>query len=95
METIKRNCNNCSKEYLADMRNIKRGWGLACNKSCAASLREKSKPGYNPERVERNNLRREVWNYPAERGDCFSRGAFDNDDYDPSDDEYHNGKDYS
>ena len=58
----RRNCDNCGKEYLADNRNLKRGWGLTCSKSCAASKREKSKPTYNAERVKRNNVRRELWN---------------------------------
>lgn len=62
----RRNCDNCGKEYLADNRNLKRGWGLTCSKSCAASKREMSKPNYNAERVKRNNIRRENWNdnYP-------------------------------
>lgn len=59
---MKRNCDNCQKEYEADMRNVNRGWGLCCSKSCAASKREKSKPNYNPERVLMNNIRRENWN---------------------------------
>lgn len=59
---MKRNCNNCNKEYIADERNVKRGWGLCCSKSCAAKMREKSKPSYNIERVEANNVRRENWN---------------------------------
>lgn len=59
---MKRNCNNCQKEYEADMRNVNRGWGLCCSKSCAASKREKSKPGYDPKKVEFNNMRRENWN---------------------------------
>ena len=62
---MKRNCDNCGKEYNADERNLKRGWGLCCSKSCAASKREKSKPGYDPERVALNDVRRETWN---ERG---------------------------
>ena len=57
----KRNCDNCNKEYLADNRNLRRGWGLCCSKSCAASKREKSKPSYNPARVKANNERRENW----------------------------------
>jgi len=65
---MKRNCDTCNKEYIADMRNIKRGWGLCCSKSCAASKREKSNPNYSPERVERNNLRRETWNSPKHYG---------------------------
>lgn len=59
---MKRKCDNCGKEYNADERNLKRGWGLCCSKSCAAKKREKSKPSYSPKRVERNNLRREFWN---------------------------------
>ena len=55
---MKRNCDNCQKEYEADNRNIKRGWGLTCSKSCAASKREKSKPTYNAERARRNNALR-------------------------------------
>jgi len=59
---MKRKCDHCDKEYEADPRNLKRGWGLCCSKSCAASKREKSKPGYNPEKVKRNNVRRAIWN---------------------------------
>ena len=59
---MKRNCNNCGKEYEADIRNINRGWGLCCSKSCAASKREKSKPGYNLIKVINNNARRVSWN---------------------------------
>lgn len=62
MGYTKRECDNCGKEYKADNRNLKRGWGLCCSKSCAAKKREKSKPTYNAERVKRNNIRRENWN---------------------------------
>ena len=44
MGYIKRKCDNCGEEYMADTRNLRRGWGLCCSKSCAASKREKSKP---------------------------------------------------
>lgn len=37
---MKRKCDHCKKEYEADMRNLKRGWGLCCSKSCAAKKRE-------------------------------------------------------
>lgn len=70
MSKTKRNCNYCGKEYQADNRNLKRGWGLCCNKSCSASLRERSKPTWNAETVERNNEKRN-WkfpNYPDEDG---------------------------
>jgi len=63
MANIKRNCDCCKKEYLADERNLKRGWGLTCSKSCAASMREKAKPNYNAARVERNNERRANWKH--------------------------------
>ena len=59
---MKRNCDYCEKEYIADVRNINRGWGLCCSKSCAAHKREKSKPKYNAKRVEANNMRRANWN---------------------------------
>jgi hypothetical protein len=59
---MKRKCDNCGIEYESDERNVKRGWGLCCSKSCAASKREKSKKGYNPKRVAKNNVRRLFWN---------------------------------
>lgn len=62
---MKRNCDYCGKEYIADPRNVKRGWGLCCSKSCAAHKREKSKPGYDPKRVAKNNIRRASWNAPS------------------------------
>lgn len=61
---ILRKCDNCGKEYIADPRNLKRGWGRCCSKICAAKKREKSKPGYNPIRVAVNNRRRVEWNIP-------------------------------
>lgn len=61
MAYVKRKCEFCGRVFMADTRNIKRGWGRCCSKSCAASLRERNKPGYNPERVSKNNIRRENW----------------------------------
>jgi len=58
MGYTKRNCDNCGKEYMADNRNLKRGWGLCCSKRCAAKKREKSRPDYNPATVRYNNLKR-------------------------------------
>ena len=43
MGYILRKCDVCGKEYFADERNIKRGWGLCCSKSCAAIKRERNK----------------------------------------------------
>jgi hypothetical protein len=59
---FERKCDNCQRTYVADTRNIKRGWGLCCSKSCAASKREKSKPGYNESIVADNNEVRKNWN---------------------------------
>ena len=59
---MQRKCDNCKKEYTADERNIKRGWGLCCSKSCAAKVREKSKPSYNAKTVAVNNVKRRNWN---------------------------------
>lgn len=64
---MKRDCDNCQRQYEADERNLKRGWGLCCSKSCAAAKREKSKPGYNPVIVLYNNKRRENWNSQSDR----------------------------
>lgn len=61
MRHINRKCDNCGDDYNADTRNLNRGWGLCCSKSCAASKREKSKPNYNPKRVINNNIRRTNW----------------------------------
>lgn len=43
MALIRRKCDNCGTEYDADTRNLNRGWGRCCSKSCAAQKREKSK----------------------------------------------------
>jgi hypothetical protein len=85
---MKRNCDNCRKEYEADSRNIKRGWGLCCSKSCAAKKREMLRPGYDPVRVERNNRLREQLNAATEL-------LHENDDWDPGDSEYWDSKDFS
>ena len=58
MASTKRNCDNCGKVYLADNRNLNRGWGLCCDKICAAEKREKSKPGYSVKKVIKNNAQR-------------------------------------
>lgn len=89
MGTIKRKCDNCGREYNADTRNLKRGWGLCCSKSCAAEKREKSKPGYNPRRVALNNIRRENWNYepydPDRERHFLDYDGADNDQWGDSD----------
>lgn len=38
-----RNCRWCGKEYKGDKRNLNRGWGLCCSKSCASSYKLKIK----------------------------------------------------
>lgn len=58
---MKRKCDNCGKEYNAKEADVNRGWGLCCSKSCAASKREKNRPGYDPKTVEINNERRMNW----------------------------------
>ncbi len=59
MANIKRNCDNCQTEYIAKESDVKRGWGLCCTKSCAATKREMSKPNYDPVKVIANNIKRE------------------------------------
>lgn len=58
MGYTKRNCDFCKREYFADNRNLKRGWGLCCSKSCAAKKRERGRPDYDPGVVRLNNLKR-------------------------------------
>lgn len=70
----KRKCDNCSREYMADERNLKRGWGLTCSKSCAAYKREKSKKSYNAETVEANNIKRKNWRM-SETPPCVVGGS--------------------
>ena len=36
-----RNCQNCNKEFTPDKRNVNRGWGLCCDKSCASTYKNK------------------------------------------------------
>lgn len=43
---MERKCDWCKHSYTADMRNVKRGWGLCCSKSCAAKKREKRTGAY-------------------------------------------------
>lgn len=54
-----RKCANCGRIYMADNRNLQRGWGLCCSKRCAAQKREKSRPDYDPAIVAMNNYKRE------------------------------------
>jgi len=64
MSYIWRTCNleGCEKRYQAKTADLARGWGRCCCKGHAAKLREQSKPGYDPDRVKRNNIRRANWN---------------------------------
>jgi hypothetical protein len=34
-------CRNCKKEFKPDKRNLNRGWGMCCSKSCAATYKVK------------------------------------------------------
>ena len=87
MSYIKRNCDNCGNEYKADARNLKRGWGLCCSKSCAAKKREMSRPDYDLETVERNNRIREgIYN----GSDMFPELG----NYDEGDSEYWDNKEF-
>ena len=42
MALITKNCEYCGRPFQTDTRNLARGWGKCCSKSCAASLRERS-----------------------------------------------------
>lgn len=82
MGYIDRKCDVCGKDYKADSRNLKRGWGLCCSKSCAAKKRERSRPGYNPRRVIENNIRRALWNsFQSETRYPYSYDGADDDQW--------------
>jgi hypothetical protein len=56
-DSNKRECLYCGNKFTTDIRNVKRGWGKCCNKSCAASLKNKYKFMSKSERIreKRNN----------------------------------------
>jgi hypothetical protein len=62
MATIKRNCEYCGVEYDADTRNLKRGWGLTCSKSCAAKKRAQDKLVVKPAAKAKSGI---TWNETA------------------------------
>ena len=43
MALITRICENCGRQFQADSRNVARGWGRFCGKSCAAAYKFKKK----------------------------------------------------
>lgn len=84
MSYTERNCDICNILYKADNRNLKRGWGLCCSKSCAAKKREMAKPTWDKKTVERNNRIRnsemtlDDWNsLPSHRRQYFITKVFD------------------
>lgn len=58
---IFRACDYCGNVYIVDKRNLNRGWGLCCSKSCAASKREfekkssKTKQAEQYDRIDNDN----------------------------------------
>ena len=38
---LKHTCLYCKKTFSPDQRNVNRGWGLFCSKSCSASWKSK------------------------------------------------------
>lgn len=50
-DSDKRECLYCNKEFTPDLRNVKRGWGKCCSKSCASSLKTKYKYMSKSERI--------------------------------------------
>lgn len=78
---VKRSCDYCRKEYLADSRNLNRGWGLCCSKSCAAHKREKSRPDYDPAGVAKNNIIRKKGRVLDENIYGIFRGKYTSEGY--------------
>ena len=50
-DSDKKECLYCSKKFIPDLRNVKRGWGRCCSKSCAGSLKTKYKYMSKAERI--------------------------------------------
>jgi hypothetical protein len=42
-------CKNCTIEFKPDKRNLNRGWGLCCSKSCATTFKNKLRKLSGPE----------------------------------------------
>lgn len=38
-----KNCQYCGVSFVPDKRNVNRGWGLCCSKSCASLLKNRFK----------------------------------------------------
>lgn len=62
---------------MADKRNLQRGWGLCCSKSCAANKRERSRQSYSPIRVAKNDIRRITWNSMSEAYARSNKSSYD------------------
>jgi hypothetical protein len=43
IKSDKKDCYQCGSKFKPDNRNLKRGWGLFCSKSCSSKFREKEK----------------------------------------------------
>jgi hypothetical protein len=50
-------CHLCKEEFKPDKRNLNRGWGLFCSKTCSAIFRLKLQTSSD---VERKKLQREL-----------------------------------
>ena len=50
-DSDKKECLYCGDEFTPDLRNVKRGWGRCCSKSCAGSLKTKYKYMTKAERI--------------------------------------------
>ena len=60
-----RECDVCKKKYIPDQRNLKRGWGLCCSKSCSAIKRESNKKKTHDMEIGKEHiLRMAKQNYP-------------------------------
>ena len=47
LKNIKRNCGNCSKEFLTSAKEIRKGWGKFCSRSCSVSYNNSLNNGTN------------------------------------------------
>ncbi len=70
---MNRLCDFCKKEYNADNRNVKRGWGLCCSKSCAASKREADKLNDTPAIISDADYIKELEGFARFLASCYEK----------------------
>jgi len=61
-KTNQKECLFCDVKFTPDKRNLNRGWGLCCSKSCASSFKNKYKYMTKEDRIreKRNDILKQI-----------------------------------